>query len=99
MATTWSSADKIDVYNDDFVMPTTEVVAGNTIPIKSHLILSEDLFRLNPKQLKKLREIKEVGLFAFSPADAPERRKERGLGVAVAAATASLREAAACETC
>jgi hypothetical protein len=30
----------------------TEVIAGNTIPTKNHLISLENVFGLNPKQLK-----------------------------------------------
>ena len=42
-------------------MTITEVIVGNTTPTENHLILSEDLFGSNPKQLKKLRGIKESG--------------------------------------
>jgi hypothetical protein len=50
MATTWPSVNEINAYNDG-------LITGNTIPTKNHLILLEDFFRLNPKQLEiKLRE-------------------------------------------
>ena len=75
MGTTWASTDEISACNDDLVMAIIEVIAGN---VENHLISPEDLFGLNPKQLKKNQEIKEMGPLTFlSPVDAPER-KERG---------------------
>jgi hypothetical protein len=53
MDTTWPSADEIGTYNGDFVVAIIEVITGNTIPTENHLISLEDLFGLNPKQLKK----------------------------------------------
>jgi hypothetical protein len=50
-ATNWPPTDEIDVCNDDLVMAITEVIIGNTILTKNHLVSPTDLFRLNPKQL------------------------------------------------
>jgi len=52
MGTTWASTDEISACNDDLVMAIIEVIAGN---VENHLISPEDLFGLNPKQLKKSR--------------------------------------------
>ena len=49
MATTWPSGDEIDACNGDHVVTIIEVIVGNTVLIKNHLILLEDLFGLNPK--------------------------------------------------
>jgi hypothetical protein len=55
-----------------------EVIAGNTIPTKIHLISSKILFGLNPKQLEIKLLKKRMGPLSFlSPADALEE-KERG---------------------
>jgi hypothetical protein len=53
MATTWSAADEIDACNGDFIVAIIEVIAINTILTKNHLSSLKDLFRLNPKQLRK----------------------------------------------
>jgi hypothetical protein len=60
-------------------MAVTEVIVGNTIPTENHLISSKDLFGLNPKQLDIKNMGKRMGPLPFwSPANAPERKKERG---------------------
>lgn len=51
MATNWSPTDEIDTCNSDLIMEIIEVITGNKIPTKNHLISSVDLFSLNPKQL------------------------------------------------
>jgi hypothetical protein len=43
-ARNWPSTDEIDACNDELVMAIAEVITGNTIPTRNHLILSEDLF-------------------------------------------------------
>jgi len=55
MGTTWASTDEISACNDDLVMAIIEVIAGN---VENHLISPEDLFGLNPKQLKKIEKLK-----------------------------------------
>jgi hypothetical protein len=50
-ATNCPFANKIDACNSDLIVAITEVIAGNIIPTENHLILPEDLFGLNPKQL------------------------------------------------
>jgi len=69
---------KLAAYNNDLVVAITEVIVGPTIPIENHLISSEVLFGLNPKTLPKTAG-KRMGRLPFlSPADVPERKKERG---------------------
>jgi hypothetical protein len=82
MATIWSPADESDACNSDLVVAIIEVIARNMIMTENHLISPEDLFGLNLKQLKKkLWKIIEIGPHMFlSPADALERKKERGDG-------------------
>jgi hypothetical protein len=50
------SADEIDACDGNLIVAIIEVAAGNTIPTENHLILSKDLFGLNPKQLEKPTE-------------------------------------------
>jgi hypothetical protein len=44
--------DEIDACNGDLIVAIAEVIAGNTISTKIHLISSKFLFGLNPKQLE-----------------------------------------------
>jgi len=81
MATIWPHADESDACNGDLVVAIIEVITGNTILTKNHLISSEDLFGLNLKQLKKkLWKIKEIG----QTRQRGRRRGDLGRGVATA---------------
>jgi hypothetical protein len=60
LQTTWPTIDKNDACSDDLAVAIIKIITGNTIPLENHLILPKDLFRLNPKQLEKLRKIKEM---------------------------------------
>jgi hypothetical protein len=61
-----------------FCSSSWQVIAGKKIPTKNHLILSVDLFELNPKQTrsKKLLQ-KRDGSLSLPPTDSPERKEER----------------------
>jgi hypothetical protein len=98
-ATNCPFANKIDACNSDLIVAITEVIAGNIIPTENHLILPEDLFGLNPKQL----DIYEtVGKKGWDPSPScPRHMHRRGtrrgvLGTVVAAVVVreELRQAA-----
>jgi len=55
IATNWPHADKIDVCKGNLIATIAEVIALNKIMTEEHLILSEDLFGLNPKQTIDLK--------------------------------------------
>jgi hypothetical protein len=75
-ATNWPSANKIDTCNGDLIVAITEVIAGNTIPTKNHLISLENVFGLNPKQLKITAEKDGSPLFLIHGRRTGEEEKE-----------------------
>jgi hypothetical protein len=81
-AANWPTADEIDTCNGDLVITITEVIAGNTIPTKNHLILPEIYLDSNPKTLENYG--KKMGSFPFlSPVESLERKNERALAETV----------------
>ena len=79
MATNWPLADKIDTCNDDLIVAITEIITGNKMSTKNHLILPVHSFELNLSELdlKKCGN-QEMGPLFFLPSPDSPKRKERG---------------------